>query len=402
MLKISFPPFLYNSPPKILVLPFSVLTNPNPKIIVCEAKRKLATQHAQSQEDPTRKQPSKYLISMAAILVVSDYKSEDETPLIGRRSTAAIPYWASDTIDHTGMDGGLRRAMNMNPTDSESAIVTGEYMAETHSAPPVALAPSPVAFDAYDWVQADVLLYESEFTSRDSVERFNALLSRSGKEKYAVAAPCHRGEIVCYRPPPNNNDRFTFVYETMLTKIRVCFPLSNFECDVLQYLNIAPTQLHPNGWGFLRAFSILMKGLDSVPSIGWFFYYFQAKANTKVGWTSLNKQPRRGILLALTQSYKDFKPKFFRVRAGSRCPHLLVDQEGKEKFPLYWTKGPLAKLKYDSRWLTEDEKKDIAKLEGAKTMKCSNLLGLEDDEEALFVYLCKYSHLIHLVLFDCE
>lgn len=98
----------------------------------------------------------------------------------------------------------------------------------------------------------------------------------------------------------------------------------------------------------------------------------------------------------------DPKPKFFRVRAGSRCLRLLVDQEGKEKFPLYWTKGSLAKLKYDSRWLTEDEKKDIAKLEGAKTMKCSDLLGLKDDEEALFVYLCKYSHLIHLVLFDCE
>lgn len=27
-------------------------------------------------------------------------------------------------------------------------------------------------------------------------------------------------------------------------------------------------------------------------------------------------------------------------------------------------------------------------------MKCSDLLSFEDDEEGLFVYLCKYNHLI--------
>lgn len=86
-------------------------------------------------------------------------------------------------------------------------------------------------------------------------------------------------------------------------------------------------------------------------------------------------------------------PKFFRVRVGERCPHLLVDREGKERSPWYWTKGPLTKLKYDIRWLTEEEKKYIAKLEGAKTMKCSDLLSFEGDEEGLFVYICKYNWL---------
>lgn len=290
-----------------------------------------------------------------AFLFVYDFESEDEIPLV-RAVTAAVPHLASDSVDRVGRNKSLRRATSMDSTDSECDIVPGEYMVETQTAPQTAPTSSPTEFDAFDWVQHDVLFYASEYTSRASVERFDFVLTRPGKERWAVAAPCATGEVVCYRPPNNTRDRFTFVYETMLTKIDVRFPLSNFECDILQYLNTAPTQVHPNGWGFLRAFSILMRGLESVPSVGRFFYYFQDKGNPKVGWTSLNKQPRCSILSTLTQSYKDFKPRFFSVRADEKCPHLLVDREGKERFPLYWTKGPLTKLKSDSQWLTEAEK----------------------------------------------
>lgn len=113
------------------------------------------------------------------------------------------------------------------------------------------------------------------------------------------------------------------------------------------------------------------------------------KGANAISWMSLNGQPRRVILIAVTQSYKDFKGKFFRVRSGTACPYLLVDASGKEKFPLYWTKGPVSKLRHDPRWLTEAEKKDISILKNAQPMKCSEVLKLEDDEEGLFNYLCK-------------
>lgn len=232
------------------------------------------------------------------------------------------------------------RAPDMDATDSDCGLMTGESMAETQTEADLATAHADNT-DVTNWVQDDVLRNASEYTSRDSIERFKNILS--SMNKCAVVEPCATGELVCYRPPNPSIDRFTFVYETMLTKLGVRFPLLTFECEVLQYLNIAPTELHPNGWGFVRAFAILKRGMESTPSIGRLFYFHQAKSHPKVGWKSINKQLRRGILSALTQSYKDFKTKFFRVRAGDKCPFLLVDREGKERFPLYWTKGPLAK-----------------------------------------------------------
>lgn len=68
-------------------------------------------------------------------------------------------------------------------------------------------------------------------------------------------------------------DQFTLIYETMFTKFTVKLPFTEFKCDVLWTLNIAPTQLHPNSWGFVKAFAILLRGLDSEPSIGCFFSF---------------------------------------------------------------------------------------------------------------------------------
>ncbi|BAT76398.1 hypothetical protein VIGAN_01439200 [Vigna angularis var. angularis] len=35
----------------------------------------------------------------------------------------------------------------------------------------------------------------------------------------------------------------------------VRLPLSVFQMDVLKTLNVAPTQLHPNSWGYIQAFA---------------------------------------------------------------------------------------------------------------------------------------------------
>lgn len=265
---------------------------------------------------------------------------------------------------------------------------------------------SPAKPFIYDWVHPSVLHYASEYTSLDPVEPFSRIVVAVGDEGCAVVEPCEAGEPVCYRAEFPGRvevpEQFTFMYETIFSKLGVRFPLTDFECDVLRTLNIAPTQLHPNGWGFIRAFAIVCRGLGSDPSVGRFFIFFQAKASPKVTWTSLNNQPRRGLLIAVTQSYKDFKRKFFRVKAGPRCPNLLVDQLGKERFPLYWTKGPLGKLGHDYRWLTDEEKEDVAILECAAPMKCSDLFRLADDEEALFAFLCILLRYLQSPLFSSD
>lgn len=162
-------------------------------------------------------------------------------------------------------------------------VVSGEPMVE--SPPPSSpVAPdAPIESNRYEWVQEVVARHASEYTSASLVERFPRLLTDARRENYVVVEPCVAGESICYRPPPGDEDRFTFVYETMFTKLGVKLPFSDFECGMLRALNIAPSQLHPNSWGFLRAFTILCHGIGSEPSVGLFLSFFQAKSSPKVG-----------------------------------------------------------------------------------------------------------------------
>ena len=45
----------------------------------------------------------------------------------------------------------------------------------------------------------------------------------------------------------DDNCEFFYFYECFFTDLHVRFPLSEFQMGVLNYLNIAHTQLHPNG-----------------------------------------------------------------------------------------------------------------------------------------------------------
>ncbi|RDX92406.1 hypothetical protein CR513_25493, partial [Mucuna pruriens] len=55
-------------------------------------------------------------------------------------------------------------------------------------------------------------------------------------------------------------------------------------------LSIAPTQLHPNSWVFVRAFELLSEDLDREPALGVFFWFFSTRRTEKVGWTSLSSR----------------------------------------------------------------------------------------------------------------
>lgn len=53
-------------------------------------------------------------------------------------------------------------------------------------------------------------------------------------------------------------------------------PFSDFQIDVLRALDVAPTQLHPNGWTFMQAFSVVCTALALTPTHASFLYFFQA------------------------------------------------------------------------------------------------------------------------------
>lgn len=115
----------------------------------------------------------------------------------------------------------------------------------------------------YSWVLADVMRRSSSYTTPRSIIGVE-------KENHINIVPSDKGELVCQAQPTDNRPPFTFVYETVGSRLGVRLPFSKFQCDVLKALNVAPSQLHPNSWAIIRAFTILCEGLDVEPSVGRF------------------------------------------------------------------------------------------------------------------------------------
>ena len=128
----------------------------------------------------------------------------------------------------------------------------------------------------------------------------------------------------------NNGEPFFFFYQTVFKRVGQRLPFNNFERELLTKLNVAPTQLHPNSWAFIRAFSLLMGYLGLSPSVDVFIHFFEAKSPGNNLWVSLSGVTGRVLFSPFQQSYKGFRGKFFRVCASD---HDCTTLDG---FPLYW------------------------------------------------------------------
>ena len=67
-----------------------------------------------------------------------------------------------------------------------------------------------------------------------------------------VVLPCFPGEPVCADDKGSNGELFCFIYTTVFKKVKLRLPFTRFERELLTELNIAPAQLHPNSWAFIR------------------------------------------------------------------------------------------------------------------------------------------------------
>ena len=69
----------------------------------------------------------------------------------------------------------------------------------------------------------------------------------------------------------------------------VKLPISPFVAKVLRHVGIAPTQLQPNGWAYLRSFEVLCEYFHFVPSHKIFLFFFKVSRDepTLDGYASL-------------------------------------------------------------------------------------------------------------------
>jgi hypothetical protein len=62
-------------------------------------------------------------------------------------------------------------------------------------------------------------------------------------------------EIIGSRAQKDTPD-FMMLYECLFCDLRHHFPFSDFQVEIPNQLDVAPSQIHPNAWGFINAFVI--------------------------------------------------------------------------------------------------------------------------------------------------
>jgi len=77
-------------------------------------------------------------------------------------------------------------------------------------------------------------------------------------------------------------------------RVDLRLPFTAFERELLTEINIAPAQLHPNSWAFIRAFEILNGYLGLLPSVDVFLHFFEVKKQGKSLWVSFSGVAGRG------------------------------------------------------------------------------------------------------------
>ena len=73
-------------------------------------------------------------------------------------------------------------------------------------------------------------------------------------DTYISVRPCTAGEPICVDNRSNGGKSFFFFYQTVFKGIEQRLPFTSFERELLTEINVAPAQLHPNSWAFIRAF----------------------------------------------------------------------------------------------------------------------------------------------------
>ena len=126
------------------------------------------------------------------------------------------------------------------------------------------------------WVDVTVLgeepLVDTDFIT-DLRTRHRLCTSDEDEPKYELLAPGLE-DRVCFGRASEAAPHFFFMYESMLTRLGVFLPFSDFEMDVLRHCRVAPTQLHPNSWGFLKIYQFVSHALDFPTSLRIFFFLF--------------------------------------------------------------------------------------------------------------------------------
>ena len=255
----------------------------------------------------------------------------------------------------------------------------------------------------YPWASDELFVECSTLTTVEDVENhlgdprlynFNAFSSRHNS--HISVRHCTPGEPACVDDRSNGGKPFFFLYQTVFKRTDLRLLFSGFERELLTEINVAPAQLHPNNWAFIRAFKTLNGYLGLLPSVDIFLHFFEVKKQGKSLWVSFSGVAGRIILTLFQKSYKGWKGKFFRVCCTKHNPTTL------DGFPLYWVKEPrLIKPNSLDELPSADREVCVALAGMGVVFNTAELIAREFDVDALSQYFGRRIYTHNCLLYLC-
>jgi len=130
------------------------------------------------------------------------------------------------------------------------------------------------------------------------------------------------------------------VFLSFFSDLHVGLLFYDFTMGVLQSLNVAPSQLHPNTWASYKTFRLICDMFRLSPTPYTFLSYYTSHLAEPVSWHSFISRPDNILFSLFTISYKNFKGKFFKIFVEPEDTRFFFDKVGRSRFPLYWTRNP--------------------------------------------------------------
>ncbi|GAU28740.1 hypothetical protein TSUD_372480 [Trifolium subterraneum] len=201
----------------------------------------------------------------------------------------------------------------------------------------------------------------SRFTTDEFVSTFRQAIQVSGEggENRVVIDPVAVAEFVT--TVNEQEPHYFYMYTHVLQTLHLWLPFNFFECQILRVMNVAPCQLHPKSWAFLKAFQVACKGLDLVPTAGVFFYFFHVKNVSPHSLISISSQPNKG--------------------------QLLFDASGNRLFPFYWSSSPRLIKGTRPVTLNEYERLAVSTLSKFQVLSYVELISREDKPQSFGEYM---------------
>ncbi|MED6111276.1 hypothetical protein PIB30_051046 [Stylosanthes scabra] len=157
---------------------------------------------------------------------------------------------------------------------------------------------------------------------------------------------------------PNVNERICFInhragdvsdwlwfYDYLFTRVVIRIPLTSFQQEILRQSGVAPSQLHPNSWAFIRSFELVCQALGLPVSWRLFFFFFKliAPKNANMddsgrGFLSFRAHGKMKIFDFSDES-SSFKEMYFKVFGAPKTQPFFLDSEKKARFHLFWCMG---------------------------------------------------------------